>query len=213
MKPSLTSTLTPPIQVPTTSPSRFSVRASRTLGRPISTPWAMRARNRNGFQPFQRGTNPLKPDMSGLAVGCDTSVAEQIAAWAPGAREVKIFNTTGFKNMDDPKFGEARVTMFYCGDDAEAKKVAAGLAEDLGFEPVDAGPLSEARSLEPLAFALDPPRLCAEDGAGNRVQADAAVASGRVSIPEIRRRAASPGKAATRRRKVLRRVATLYAPM
>jgi predicted dinucleotide-binding enzyme len=97
-------------------------------------------------------TNPLKPDMSGLAVGCDTSAAEQIAAWAPGARVVKIFNTTGFKNMDDPKFGDDRVTMFYCGDDAESKKVAAGLAEDLGFEPVDAGPLSEARSLEPLAL-------------------------------------------------------------
>jgi predicted dinucleotide-binding enzyme len=97
-------------------------------------------------------TNPLKPDMSGLAVGCETSAAEQIAAWAPGARVVKIFNTTGFKNMDDPKFGDDRVTMFYCGDDAESKKVAAGLAEDLGFEPVDAGPLSEARSLEPLAL-------------------------------------------------------------
>jgi NADPH-dependent F420 reductase len=97
-------------------------------------------------------TNPLKPDMSGLAVGCDTSAAEQIASWAPEARVVKIFNTTGFKNMDDPKFGEDRVTMFYCGDDAEAKKLAAGLAEDLGFEGVDAGPLSEARSLEPLAL-------------------------------------------------------------
>jgi 8-hydroxy-5-deazaflavin:NADPH oxidoreductase len=95
-------------------------------------------------------TNPLKPDMSGL-VG-DTSAGEQVAAWVPGARVVKIFNTTGFKNMDNPKFGEDRVTMFYCGDDAEAKKVAAGLAEDLGFEAVDAGPLAEARSLEYLAL-------------------------------------------------------------
>lgn len=95
-------------------------------------------------------TNPLAPDMSGL-VG-DRSAAEQVAAWAKGAKVVKIFNSTGFKNMDDPRYGDDRVTMLYCGDDAEAKKVAAGLAEGLGFEPVDAGPLSEARSLEYLAL-------------------------------------------------------------
>ncbi len=40
--PSLTSTLDPPIHAPTTTPSRFSARASSTLGRPISTPWAIR---------------------------------------------------------------------------------------------------------------------------------------------------------------------------
>lgn len=95
-------------------------------------------------------TNPLAPDMSGL-VG-NTSAAEQVASWAPGAKVVKVFNTTGFKNMDNPRYGDDRVTMFYCGDDAEAKKVAAGLAQGLGFEPVDAGPLSEARSLEYLAL-------------------------------------------------------------
>jgi hypothetical protein len=95
-------------------------------------------------------TNPLAPDMSGL-VG-DRSAAEQVASWARGAKVVKIFNSTGFKNMDDPRYGDDRVTMLYCGDDAEAKKVAAGLAEGLGFEPVDAGPLSEARSLEYLAL-------------------------------------------------------------
>jgi len=95
-------------------------------------------------------TNPLKPDLSGLAG--DPSGAEQVAAWSPGAKVVKIFNTTGFKNMDDPRFGDDRATMFYCGDDAAAKKVAATLAEGLGFEAVDAGPLAEARSLEYLAL-------------------------------------------------------------
>jgi predicted dinucleotide-binding enzyme len=95
-------------------------------------------------------TNPLKPDMSGLEG--DRSAAEQVAAWAPGAKVVKIFNTTGFQNMEDPRYGDDRATMFYCGDDAEAKKTAAGLAEILGFEAVDAGPLAEARSLEHLAL-------------------------------------------------------------
>lgn len=95
-------------------------------------------------------TNPLKPDMSGLEG--DPSGAEQVASWAPGAKVVKIFNTTGFQNMDNPRFGNDRATMFYCGDDAEAKKTAARLAEELGFEAVDAGPLAEARSLEHLAL-------------------------------------------------------------
>lgn len=95
-------------------------------------------------------TNPLKPDLSGLEG--DRSAAEQVASWAPGAKVVKIFNTTGANNMDDPRFGDDRATMFYCGDDAEAKNVAARLAEELGFEAVDAGPLAEARSLEHLAL-------------------------------------------------------------
>jgi hypothetical protein len=42
--------------------------------------------------------------------------------------------------------------MFYCGDDADAKQTAAKLAADLGFEPLDAGPLSQARLLESLAL-------------------------------------------------------------
>lgn len=95
--------------------------------------------------------NPLKPDLSGLDVGGAgnaRSAAEQVAAWAPGARVVKIFNTTGAGNMANPRFGEDRATMLYCGDDAEAKQVAARLAEELGFETVDAGPLSVAYLLE-----------------------------------------------------------------
>jgi predicted dinucleotide-binding enzyme len=97
-------------------------------------------------------TNPLKPDLSGLTVGSTTSGAEQVAAWAPGARVVKIFNTTGFSNMANPEYREGRSMMLYCGDDAQAKKVAAELAAGLGFEPYDVGPLTEARLLEPFAL-------------------------------------------------------------
>jgi predicted dinucleotide-binding enzyme len=97
-------------------------------------------------------TNPLKPDFSGLDAGSAASAGEQVAAWAPGAKVVKVFNTTGFKNMDDPRYPEGNTTLFYCGNDAGAKKVAARLAEELGFDVVDAGPLSEARNLEHLAL-------------------------------------------------------------
>jgi 8-hydroxy-5-deazaflavin:NADPH oxidoreductase len=97
-------------------------------------------------------TNPLLPDLSGLAVPHTTSGAEQIAAWAPGARVVKIFNTTGFDIMANPRYGTQGATMFLCGDDAEAKALAAELAAVVGFDPVDVGPLARARLLEPLAL-------------------------------------------------------------
>jgi 8-hydroxy-5-deazaflavin:NADPH oxidoreductase len=97
-------------------------------------------------------TNPLAPQLAGLTHGFDTSAAEMVAAWAPGARVVKVFNTTGANNMANPDFGGIAATMFYCGDDAGAKAVAARLAADLGFDPVDAGNLEQARLLEPLAL-------------------------------------------------------------
>lgn len=121
----------------------------------LATPWrgtqdALRSAGDLSGKVLLDCTNPLKADMSDLEA--EPSAAEQVAAWAPGAKVAKVFNTTGFKNMDNPRYGDDRVTMFYCGDDAEAKKVAARLAEDLGFDAVDAGPLSEARSLEYLAL-------------------------------------------------------------
>lgn len=97
-------------------------------------------------------TNPMKADFSGLEIGLTTSSAEQIAGWSPEARVVKIFNSTGAANMANPKYGDTNLTMLYCGDDSEAKKVAAELASDLGFDPIDAGALSRARLLEPLAM-------------------------------------------------------------
>ena len=123
----------------------------------LATPWpaaeeALRAAGDLRGKPLLDCTNPLKPDLSGLAVGQTTSAAEQIAGWAKGARVVKIFNTTGFPNMADPRFGGVPATMFYAGDDAGAKAIAGKLAAELGFEPVDAGPLRQARLLEPLAM-------------------------------------------------------------
>lgn len=96
-------------------------------------------------------TNPLAAGPT-LATSRDTSGAEQIAGWAPGARVVKAFNTTGANNMAAPNYAGTPLTMFLCGDDADAKDTVAELAEDLGFEAVDAGPLIRARLLEPMAL-------------------------------------------------------------
>jgi 8-hydroxy-5-deazaflavin:NADPH oxidoreductase len=97
-------------------------------------------------------TNPLKPDLSGLAVGTTTSAGELVASWAMGAKVVKIFNTVGYGLMANPVFEGRAIPMFYCSDDAEAKKTAASLAKDIGFDPQDGGPLTNARLLEPYAM-------------------------------------------------------------
>jgi NADPH-dependent F420 reductase len=97
---------------------------------------------------------PLTPEglRQGLVIGHMTSGGEQVARWAEGARVVKAFNTTGWQNMADPVYGSQGLSMLLCGDDAEVKKVVADLARQLGFEPVDVGPLRSARYLEAVAM-------------------------------------------------------------
>lgn len=101
-------------------------------------------------------TNPiapgLRPMFDATTPGGATSGVEQIAAWAPRARVVKAFNTTGAENMTAPHYNGQPSTMFICGDDEMAKGATAQLAEELGFEVVDAGGLSAARHLENLAL-------------------------------------------------------------
>ena len=60
--------------------------------------------------------------------------------------------------MADPQYGGTVVTMLYAGDDIDAKTVAAQLATDLGFEPIDLGPLS-ALAYWSLRPCLDHARL------------------------------------------------------
>jgi len=97
-------------------------------------------------------TNPLLSDLSGIELGHIISAGEQIAAWSPGAKIVKAFNTASVKVMLNPQFGDHRATMFYCGDDAAAKLTVRQLIEAIGFDPVDTGSLTSSRYLEPLAM-------------------------------------------------------------
>jgi predicted dinucleotide-binding enzyme len=123
----------------------------------LATPWdaneaALRGAGNLSGKVLLDCTNPLKADLSGLAVGHTTSGAEMVAGWAKGAHVVKILNTTGFPNMADPRYPDGAAVMFYCGDDAAAKSDAAKLAADLGFDAQDAGGLAVARLLEPYAM-------------------------------------------------------------
>jgi 8-hydroxy-5-deazaflavin:NADPH oxidoreductase len=97
-------------------------------------------------------TNPLAPDLKSLVLGTTTSAAETIANWARTNRIVKAFNTIGAMNFGNAQFGTQRADGFYCGDDQDAKNVAKPLIEDIGLNPVDVGPLRNARGLESLAL-------------------------------------------------------------
>lgn len=91
-------------------------------------------------------TNPFGPPLpDGVASG-----GEAVARWAAGARVVKAFNSFGYNVLPQPRFGDGQATGFYCGDDAAAKETVRGLVEDLGFAPLDCGPLGAARYLEML---------------------------------------------------------------
>jgi hypothetical protein len=95
--------------------------------------------------------NPITPAFE-LAVGWTDSAGEMAAGLAKGARVVKAFNSTGYGNMQKPQFGDTRLTMFYAGDDESAKATVKQLIADVGFDPVDAGPMKNSRYLEPLAM-------------------------------------------------------------
>ncbi len=98
--------------------------------------------------------NPLKPDFSGLSVGFSTSFVEDLAKQFPGAKVVKAFNTVFAQVLSEgPDFGKGmRAAAFYAGDDEEAKKTVHTLIESMGFDAIDAGPLHNARYLEPMGF-------------------------------------------------------------
>lgn len=98
-------------------------------------------------------TNPVTEDFSGLQVGHTTSAAEEIAKALPGARVVKAFNTV-FAQIyaEGLSLGGKPVQTFVASDDAAAKAAVIALAGDAGFDARDAGPLKNARYIEPLAY-------------------------------------------------------------
>lgn len=101
----------------------------------------------------------LKPDFSGQTIGIATdlkiAVAERLAQLAPGAKVVEAFNITFAEILASAsrQFGHEHPTVFYCGDDADAKITVAQLIKECGYDAIDAGGLMVARSLETLATA------------------------------------------------------------
>ena len=102
-------------------------------------------------------TLPMNPDDTGLVIAHTSSGAEALAKKVPKARVVCAFGTVPSEVLFGVFAGRRKVrrpSLVYCGDDARANAVAARLIRDVGFDPVDAGPLQIARYTEPFTLLI-----------------------------------------------------------
>ena len=78
------------------------------------------------------------------------ATTHDLAQLLPGAKLAKAFNTIGFENFTTAAQRAVPAAMFVASDDADAKRVAMGLAQEIGFRPEDAGGLANAKVLEEM---------------------------------------------------------------
>lgn len=100
---------------------------------------------------------PMGPNNAGLVVAHTSSGAEELARRLPGAAVVSALGSVPsevFFAVFEARHGDRRPSLVYCGDDERAKAVAARLIRDVGFDPVDAGPLWIARYIEPFTLLV-----------------------------------------------------------
>src|SRR5437773_781998 len=100
---------------------------------------------------------PMNADDTDLVIAHTSSGAEALAKRFPKARVVSAFNTVPSEvlfGVFEARRKASRPSLMYCGDDARSKKIAAELIRDVGFDPVDAGPLRIARYTEPFALLV-----------------------------------------------------------
>lgn len=100
---------------------------------------------------------PMNEEDTELVVAHTSSGAEELARKIPKAKIVSAFGTVPSEVLFDVFKGRRkrqRPSLLYCGEHAPAKRVAAELIRDVGFDPVDAGPLRMARYLEPFTMLI-----------------------------------------------------------
>jgi 8-hydroxy-5-deazaflavin:NADPH oxidoreductase len=111
---------------------------------------------------------PMNADDTTLLVAHTSSGAETLARKVRKAKIVSAFNTVPSEVLFDVFGGKRRTrrrpSLLYCGNDRGAKGIAATLIRDVGFDPVDAGPLKTARYLEPFALAMAQVAYEGDDG-------------------------------------------------
>ena len=100
---------------------------------------------------------PMNADDTDLVIAHTSSGAEELAKKVPKARVVSAFGTVPSEVLFDvfeSRRKATRPSLVYCGDDPKSKKVATELIRDVGFDPVDGGPLRIARYTEPFTLLI-----------------------------------------------------------
>jgi len=100
---------------------------------------------------------PMNAGDTELVIAHTSSGAEALAKKVPKARVVSAFGTVPSEvlfGVFEARRRARRPSLVYCGDDASSKKIAAQLIRDVGFDPVDAGPLRIARYTEPFTLLI-----------------------------------------------------------
>ena len=94
--------------------------------------------------------NPIMPDYMALTIDHTTSAAEEIQKRAPTAHVVKVLNTILADLLQETDRASGNIQVFTAANDPAHAAIVADLIREMGFKPVPAGPLANARYLEPL---------------------------------------------------------------
>jgi predicted dinucleotide-binding enzyme len=100
---------------------------------------------------------PMNADNTDLVIAHTLSGAETLAKKVRRAHVVSAFGTVPSEvllGVFEARRRANHPSLVYCGDDQGAKDVAATLIRDVGFDPVDAGPLRIARYTEPFSLLV-----------------------------------------------------------
>lgn len=93
---------------------------------------------------YWASTDGTMPEFEG-----EQSSSEVVQQFLPGARLVRSFNHMGYHEIEQearPRGQSGRRSLALAGDDADARKAVASFIGELGYDPVDAGPLAASRS-------------------------------------------------------------------
>ncbi len=97
-------------------------------------------------------SNPLNKNYDGLITVAGTSAAEELQKLLPDSKLVKAFSTTFAANFNQTMIDGKQVDSFIAGDDKEAMETVSELVNAAGFNPIIAGDLSAARTLENMSL-------------------------------------------------------------
>jgi predicted dinucleotide-binding enzyme len=85
------------------------------------------------------------------------SAVAQVAERAPAAHLFRAFNSVGWENIRQPRYGRLLADMVYCGPEGAGREAVAQLIADTGFRPIYAGDLGQLEVVDNLTrlwFAL-----------------------------------------------------------